>query len=235
MSDKELIGLKKLVFDANIKLVEKKLVVFTFGNVSAIDRKREIVAIKPSGVSYDQLRPEDIVLVDMDGNKIEEGLNPSSDTKTHLELYKSFEEIGGVCHTHSRFATVFAEALLPLRCLGTTHADYFYGNIPCTNPIPDESVKNDYEKETGKLIIDTFNILHLNYQDINACLVGCHGPFTWGKSADEAVFVSIMLEEISHQNLFVQLLNPSVKPIKKTLLDKHYKRKHGKSAYYGQQ
>ena len=234
MTDKKLLKLKKQVYDANMDLVKKNLVIFTFENVSSIERDSQVIAIKPSGVDYDKLKPEDIVLIDMDGNKIEKGLNPSSDTKTHIELYRAFENIKSICHTHSRFATVFAQALSPLKCFGTTHADYFYGDIPCTEPISDSSIDRDYEKEVGILIVDTFKALHINYQEVTACLVGCHGPFTWGMSADDAVFTSTILEEIARQNFYTQLLNISVKTIKKTMLDKHYKRKHGNSAYYGQ-
>jgi len=234
MKDKKFIKLKKQVYDANMDLVRYNLVIFTFGNVSAIDRDRGVIAIKPSGVDYNKLHPEDMALLDLNGNQLEKGLNPSSDTKTHIELYRAFKEIGGVAHTHSRFATVFAQAILPLKCLGTTHADYFYGDIPCTEPLPDSLIEKDYEQETGRHIINTFKSLGLNYQFIKACLVGCHGPFTWGESADDAVFKSAILEEIAMQNLYTHLLNPYVKSIKKTLLDKHYKRKHGKDAYYGQ-
>ncbi|MBM3705702.1 MAG: L-ribulose-5-phosphate 4-epimerase AraD [Actinobacteria bacterium] len=234
MKDKDIIKLKEQVYDANMALVRHKLVIFTFGNVSAIDRQKDVIAIKPSGVDYEKLKPQDMVLIDMDGNKLEEGLNPSSDTKTHIELYRAFENIRGVAHTHSRYATVFAQAILPIKCLGTTHADYFYGDIPCTEPITDSSIEGDYEKETGVLIIKTFKSLGLDYSHIKACLVGCHGSFTWGDSADDAVFASAILEEIAMQNLYTQLINPSVKSIKNTILDKHYKRKHGKDAYYGQ-
>jgi L-ribulose-5-phosphate 4-epimerase len=234
MKDMKLIKLKKQVYDANMDLVKKNLVIFTFGNVSAIDRDIQVIAIKPSGLDYNKLSPEDMVLIDLDGNKIEKGLNPSSDTKTHIELYRAFEEIGGVAHTHSRFATVFAQALISIKCFGTTHADYFYGDIPCTEPLPESLIEKDYEQETGRHIINTFKLLGINYHEIKACLVGCHGPFTWGGSADDAVFASAILEEIAIQSLYTQLLNPSVATIKKTLLDKHYKRKHGKDAYYGQ-
>ncbi|MBN1299123.1 MAG: L-ribulose-5-phosphate 4-epimerase AraD [Actinobacteria bacterium] len=234
MKDKNLIKLKEQAYAANMSIVRHNLVIFTFGNVSAIDRQKGVIAIKPSGVNYDKLKPQDMVLIDMDANKLEEGLNPSSDTRTHIELYRAFKEIGGVAHTHSSYATVFSQALLPLKCLGTTHADYFYGDIPCTEPVPDAAIEKDYEKETGVLIVETFKSLGLDYRHIKACLVGCHGPFSWGESADDAVFASAILEEIAMQNLYTQLINPYVKSIKKTLLDKHYKRKHGKDAYYGQ-
>ena len=234
MLDKKLIELKKSVYLANLKLVKENLIIFTFGNISGIDRERGIIAIKPSGVDYDKLTKEDIVLVNLNGEVIDGSLRPSSDTKTHLELYKAFVEIGGVAHTHSRYATVFAQAHLPIKCFGTTHADYFYRDIPCSKLISDEAIKRDYEKETGKLIIETFTTKKLDYNHIKACLVASHGPFTWGSNADEAVYMSIILEEVARQNFYTQLLNPSIKSIKKTLLSKHYQRKHGKNAYYGQ-
>ncbi|MBM3708831.1 MAG: L-ribulose-5-phosphate 4-epimerase AraD [Actinobacteria bacterium] len=234
MLDKKLIDLKKSVYSANMRLQEEKLVMFTFGNVSGIDRERQIVAIKPSGVDYNKLTYEDIVLVSLDGKIVHGNLNPSSDTKTHLKLYMEFLEIGGVAHTHSIFATAFAQAHLPIKCLGTTHADYFFGDIPCSKVITDKSIGRDYEEETGNLIIDTFRVRNLSYKDMKACLVASHGPFTWGSDAGEAVFISAVLEEIARLNIFTQLLNPSISSIRKTLLDKHYLRKHGKNAYYGQ-
>jgi len=234
MSDTDLKKLKEEVFKANLKLLEEKLVIFTFGNVSGINRKRNIIAIKPSGVDYSRLSPADMVLVSLDGKIIDSDLNPSSDTRTHLQLYRAFPEIGGVVHTHSRYATILAQACMPVRCLGTTHADYFYGDIPCTDVISDEAIRKDYEKETGSLIIDTFKRLGLDYKFMKACLVASHGPFAWGNSPDEAVFASLILEEIAMQNCFTRLLNPSIKSIKAVLLDKHYLRKHGKDAYYGQ-
>ncbi len=235
MLDKRLIKLKEAVYSSNLKLAEEDLVIFTFGNVSGIDREMEIVAIKPSGVDYNKLTPDQIVLVNLEGEVIDGDLRPSSDTKTHVKLYRSFKEIGGVAHTHSRYATVLAQAHLPVKCLGTTHADYFHGDIPCTEIISDKAIMKDYEGETGTLIIDTFVSKNLDYRSIKACLVASHGPFTWGVDADEAVFISIVLEEVARQNLYTQLLDPSISSIKKTLLDKHYKRKHGKNAYYGQQ
>jgi len=234
MSDKKLSDLKKEVYKANKRLVEEGLVIFTFGNVSGIDREQGIVAIKPSGVDYNKLSWQDIVLLNLEGQVVDGKLKPSSDTKTHLKLYREFPLIGGVVHTHSRYATVFAQAKLSIECLGTTHADYFYGEIPCTEFISDESIEKDYELETGTLIADTFNKANLDYMQIQACLVAGHGPFTWGSSAEQAVFVSILLEAIAEQNFYTQLLNPDIRPIKQKLLDKHYLRKHGKEAYYGQ-
>src|SRR4030066_2473721 len=227
-----LLKLKKEVHKANIRLYESGLVTSTFGNVSGMNRERSLVAIKPSGVPYETLTPGDIVLVDLGGNKIEGKLNPSSDTKTHLELYKAFADIGGVAHTHSTYATAWAQAVKDIPCLGTTHADFFYGEIPCTRIIEDNSILKDYELETGRLIVDTFG--SIDYHNVKAVLVACHGPFSWGDNAEEAVKISIALEEIAKTALYSIMINPSLKNIKKSLLDKHYLRKHGKCAYYGQ-
>ncbi|MCX6383729.1 MAG: L-ribulose-5-phosphate 4-epimerase AraD [Actinobacteria bacterium] len=234
MNNEKYLKLKDTVYEANMDLVSKGLVIYTFGNVSQIDRKTGIVAIKPSGVDYDKLSPDDIVLLDLLGNIIDSRLKPSSDTKTHLKLYSEFPEIGAVVHTHSRYATAFAQAKLPVKCLGTTHSDYFYGDIPCTDVIEDEMLVKDYEEETGNLIVHTFKAQNIDYHMMKACLVACHGPFTWGKDAEEAIFISVMLEEIAMQNYITYLLNPDISSIKKTLMDKHYFRKHGKNAYYGQ-
>jgi len=232
MSKARLEKLKKDVYKANMDLVKSNLVTGTFGNVSGIDRDSKIVAIKPSGVDYSKLSPKEIVLVGIDGNIVEGGLNPSSDTKTHIKLYKEFKDIGAVSHTHSRYATAWAQAKRPIPCLGTTHADYFYGEIPCTRVIDDNKIDKDYEEETGALIIDTFK--NIDYHNIKAVLVACHGPFAWGKDPKEAVSISVILEEIARMNYMSVLLNPSSENIKKSLLDKHYFRKHGKDAYYGQ-
>ena len=233
MTEKE--RLKRLsedVYRANMEIVEKGLVIFTFGNVSGIDRASGIVAIKPSGVDYGELSPANMVLLDLQGNIVEGDFNPSSDTKTHLKLYNAFEEIGGVVHTHSRYASSWAQARKSLPCFGTTHADYFYGEIPCTDVISDGSIAKDYEDETGALIVDTFR--EKDYRSIKAVLVACHGPFTWGKDVGEAVFISAVLEEVARMGFLSVTLNSDVKNIKQTLLDKHYLRKHGKDAYYGQ-
>ena len=232
MYKERLTKLKEDVWRANVELVERNLVIYSFGNASGIDRESGIVVIKPSGVDYKELSPENMVLVHLNG-VVETGqLNPSSDTRTHLELYKAFKDIGGVVHTHSRHATAWAQSKRSLPCLGTTHADYFYGEVPCTEVISDEQIKSDYEKETGTLIVDTFK--NIDYHEMKAVLVACHGPFTWGKDPQEAVFMSDMLEEIARMNLMSVLLNPEAGNIKKTLLDKHYLRKHGEHAYYGQ-
>ena len=227
--------LKKLredVFKANLELAKKGLVIHTFANVSGIDRESNIIAIKPSGVDYSKLSPKTMVLVDLNGNVVEGELSPSSDTKTHIKLYKEFRDIGGISHTHPRYATAWAQAKMPIPCLGTTHADYFYGEVQCTEVIRNEQIKKDYEEETGSLIIDTFK--NIDYHNIKAVLVSCHGPFTWGKDAKEAVYLSVILEEIAYINFMSVLINPNIKSIKKNLLDKHYLRKHGKDAYYGQ-
>jgi L-ribulose-5-phosphate 4-epimerase len=228
-----LLSLKKEVCKANISLFSSGLVTSTFGNVSGIDREKSLVAIKPSGVQYDRLTYKDIVVVDLEGNKVEGRLNPSSDTKTHLELYKSFPDIGGVAHTHSTYATAWAQAKKSIPCFGTTHADIFYGEVPCTKVISDSSISRDYEMETGKLIIDTFK--SRDYHNIRAVLVACHGPFSWGEDAEEAVRISIALEGLAEIALYSIIINPRLESTKKSLLDKHYLRKHGKGAYYGQE
>jgi len=234
VEDKELKDLKEKVLEANLELYKSNLVFFTFGNVSGVNRERRLIAIKPSGVDYSNLNLENMVLVSLDGSLITQGFNPSSDTKTHLVLYNSFSEIGGVAHTHSRFATIMAQSHTPISCLGTTHADYFYGEIPCTDIISDKSIISDYEHETGILIKNTFSKKNIDYKQMKACLVASHGPFTWGKDPSEAVFTSEVLEEIAIQNFYTRLLNPEIKSMKNTLIDKHYLRKHGKNAYYGQ-
>ncbi len=234
MQDKAIKELKEKVLEANIALYKSNLVFFTFGNVSGIDRERGVIAIKPSGVDYNSLTAENLVLVSLNGKIIDSTFNPSSDTKTHLVLYNSFPEIGGVAHTHSRYATIFAQSLISINCLGTTHADYFYGDIPCTEIISDEAINKDYEYETGVLIKDTLAHRKIDYKKMQACLVASHGPFTWGKDPIEAVFISGVLEEVALQNLYTRLMNPNVKAMKSTLLDKHYLRKHGQDAYYGQ-
>ena len=225
--------LKKKVFNANMKLSGSGLVISTFGNVPGIDRTAQVVAIKPSGIPYSQLKSDDMVLVSLSGEKIEEGSpNPSSDTDTHLELYRSFAGIGGVTHSHSNYATAFAQAKIAIPCLGTTHADYFYGPVPVSEVIDDRCINGDYELETGKLIVNTFK--NRDYKSMKACLIASHGPFTWGDDPDDSVEIAIMLENIAMLAYRSIVLEGSVKDIKKTLLDKHYQRKHGKDAYYGQ-
>ena len=225
--------LKNKVFKANMKLSGSGLVIATFGNVSGIDRTAQVIAIKPSGMEYSQMKEDDMVLLALSGEKIEEGSpNPSSDTDTHLELYRSFPGIGGVTHSHSNYATAFAQAKIAIPCLGTTHADYFYGPVPVSEVIEDRCINGDYELETGKLIVRTFK--NRDYRSMKACLVACHGPFTWGDDPDASVEVAIMLENIAMLAYRSLVLEGSAKDIKKTLLDKHYLRKHGKDAYYGQ-
>ncbi|MFH1905349.1 MAG: L-ribulose-5-phosphate 4-epimerase [bacterium] len=226
--------LKKQVYLANMEIYKRGLALYTWGNVSAIDREKQVIAIKPSGVAYENLKPEHMVLIDMKGNIIEGNYNPSSDTKTHLILYDKFQSIGAVVHNHSCYSTIFAQAMKNIPCLGTTHADQFYGEIPVTDIISDEHIKEDYETETGNLIVKTFSERKINPVEISAVLVASHGPFIWGKDIDSAVKNAVALEEIAKTALFTKLLNPNITPMKQTLLDKHYLRKHGKNAYYGQ-
>ena len=223
--------LKKQVCDANIRLKESGLITLTWGNVSQIDRKSGLVVIKPSGVSYDNMTPDDMVVVDLDGNVVEGKLNPSSDLPTHLELYKHFADIGGVTHTHSRWATIFSQACMPIPALGTTHADAFYGDVPCTRKLTPQEIEDAYEKNTGTVIVEAFK--DINPSDIPAVLVSSHGPFTWGKDANKSVENSIILEEVAMMAFNTVLLNQNA-CIQQELMDKHYFRKHGANAYYGQ-
>lgn len=225
--------LKESVYQANMMLPQYKLITFTWGNVSAIDHASKLVVIKPSGVEYSEMKVSDMVVVDLDGNVVEGKLRPSSDTATHIELYKASTDIGGIVHTHSRYATVWAQASLEIPALGTTHADYFYGNIPCTRSMTETEINGEYEKETGKVIIETFK--NKNFKDIPSVLVHSHGPFSWGKDAFNAVHNAVVLEEIAFMALHSKLLNNGVThQMQQVLLDKHYLRKHGKNAYYGQ-
>ena len=224
--------LKKSVCDANIELNERNLVIYSWGNVSAIDREEGIVGIKPSGVSYTDLAPDMIVLVDLDGNIVEGDLRPSSDTPTHLELYKNFHPIGGICHAHPMNATIWAQACRKIPCLGTTHADYFYGAIPVTEPMTKDEIQGDYELNTGRAIVRRF--AGLDPMKMPAALVANHGPFTWGKTADKAVEAMAILEEIAAMAINTLMINPNQTQISQALLDKHYLRKHGENAYYGQ-
>jgi L-ribulose-5-phosphate 4-epimerase len=225
--------LKDQVFKANLLLPKHQLVTFTWGNVSGIDREHERVVIKPSGVSYKTMKVEDMVVVDLSTGKVLEGdLKPSSDTPTHLELYKAFANIGGIVHTHSRWATSFAQAGRGLTPLGTTHADYFYGAIPCTRKMRPEEIKGEYEKETGKVIVETFT--DKSPDDIPGVLVYSHGSFAWGTDPLNAVHNAVVMEEIAFMNFHAQMLDPDIGPMQQELLDKHYLRKHGDSAYYGQ-
>ena len=225
--------LKKAVCDANIELYKQRLVICSWGNVSGIDRSKGIVAIKPSGLPYEELTPDKIVLLDLDGNIVEGDLNPSSDTPTHLELYRNFDSMGGICHTHSPVATMWAQACKEIPCFGTTHADYFYGPIPVTEVMVKDKIKSDYELNTGEVIVRRFE--NINPMEMPAVLVANHGPFTWGKTPDKAVEANVVLEQIATMALGTVTINPKQGPISKALLDKHYLRKHGENAYYGQQ
>lgn len=224
--------LKQEVLEANLCLPKYGLVVFTWGNVSAIDKSGKYVAIKPSGVEYDVLTRDDIVIVDLDGNVVEGKLNPSSDTPTHLELYRNFPNIKGIVHTHSRWATIFSQAKIDLNPFGTTHADYFYGKIPCTRLMNKNEIENDYELNTGKVIVETFK--DKDPMEIPAVLVASHGPFAWGKSAMDAVHQAVVLEEIAMMNWHSMMANKALETMQSDLLNKHFLRKHGKNAYYGQ-
>lgn len=223
--------LKQKVYEANMDLTRYGLVTFTWGNVSAIDRESGLFVIKPSGVDYDLLKPEDMVVMDLNGNKVEGKYNPSSDTPTHLELYKAFPEIGGVVHTHSTYATSWAQAGRSIPCYGTTHADYMYGEIPCARVLTQEEIDEGYEKNTGTIIIETFK--DKDPMAVPAVLCTNHGPFAWGKDAKEAVHNAVVLEEIAKMALFTEQLKPDVKPAPQRIQDKHYFRKHGANAYYG--
>ncbi|MCD7823980.1 MAG: L-ribulose-5-phosphate 4-epimerase [Oscillospiraceae bacterium] len=224
--------LKKEVWEANMLLPKYGLVTFTWGNVSGIDRESGLVVIKPSGVEYDTMKPEDMVVVNLDGKVVEGDLNPSSDTPTHVEFYKAFPNIGGVTHTHSSYATSFAQAGCGIPALGTTHGDYFYGEIPCTRKMTPEEIAGEYEKNTGLVIIETFK--DKDPDAIPAVLVHSHGPFTWGKNAVDSVHHAVILEECAKMAIRAYALNPELKPMQQELLDKHYLRKHGANAYYGQ-
>lgn len=226
--------LKQEVWEANLDLPRKGLVVYTWGNVSGIDRERGLVVIKPSGVEYDELKAEDMVVVDLEGNVVEGKYKPSSDTATHLELYKAFEEIGGIVHTHSSMAVSFAQAGKSINAMGTTHADYFYGAIPCTRGMSEDEIQGEYEAETGKVIVETLK--GMSPLDMPAVLVKEHGPFTWGKTPAEAVYHSVVLEEVSKMAFQSIVIGESRQvSMQQALLDKHYLRKHGSNAYYGQE
>lgn len=226
--------LKRQVLAANLSLPAYGLVTFTWGNVSAIDRQSGLVVIKPSGIAYEAMTLEDLVVVDLEGKVREGHRKPSSDTATHLALYRAFADIGGVVHTHSRNATIWAQAGQPIPALGTTHADYFYGDIPCTRPMSEAEIAGDYEGETGKVIIETFNQAGRDPQQVPGVLVYSHGPFAWGKDAADAVHNAVVLEEVASMAMATRQLAPAIAPMQPELLDKHFLRKHGKHAYYGQ-
>ena len=235
--------LRKQVWNANLELVRRGLVLYTWGNVSGKDPETDLVVIKPSGVDYDTLQPEDLVILDLEGNVIEGKYRPSSDTDTHLEIYRSFPKTGGVVHTHSTWAVIFAQAGLGIPALGTTHADYFYGTIPCTRHMKPEEIGGEnagqYELNTGKVIVETFQELGIDPMQIPAVLVREHGPFTWGKNADDAVYHAVVLEQLAmmaYHTAALRSVGAEVEQasMQQALLDKHYLRKHGKHAYYGQ-
>ena len=223
--------LKEKVCEANLELVKHGLVIFTWGNVSAIDRATGLVVIKPSGVSYENMKPSDMVVVDLDGKVVEGTLRPSSDTPTHVVLYRAFPEIGGVVHTHSTYATAWAQAGLDIPNIGTTHADYFHHDIPCTADMTEAEVKGDYEWETGNVIVKRFE--GMNPNDTPGVLVKNHGPFTWGKDAAEAVHNAVVLEQVAKMAFIAKTVNPNL-TMNPLLIEKHYSRKHGPNAYYGQ-
>ena len=225
-------ALKEAVWEANLELPARGMVTYTWGNVSGFDREKGLVVIKPSGVAYDALKVQDMVVVDLDGHVVKGSLNPSSDTPTHLVLYRAFKELGGIVHTHSTWATIWAQAGRGIPCFGTTHADYFYGEIPCTRLLSHEEIAGDYEKETGNVIVETFqgkNPLH-----IPGVLVQNHGPFSWGKDPQEAVHNGVVMEEVAKMAYGTRTLTPGRTAIQQELLDKHFLRKHGENAYYGQ-
>jgi len=228
--------LKQIVYEANMELPKYGLVTFTWGNVSAIDRENGLFVIKPSGVDYDKLHPEDMVVMDLEGNRVEGRYNPSSDTATHLELYKAFPQIGGIVHTHSAWATSWAQAGRGIPCYGTTHADYMYGEIPCLRCLTKEEIEGAYEQNTGLLIVDYFKDKEedRDVMAVPACLCKNHGPFCWGKDAMEAVHNAVVLEEVAKMAARCEMINPQAKPAPQELQDKHYLRKHGTNAYYGQ-
>lgn len=224
--------LKQAVLEANLELPKKGLVTYTWGNVSGIDRENNLIVIKPSGVPYEELRLEHLVVLDLDGKQIEGKLKPSSDTPTHLVIYKNFKDVGGIVHTHSRWATTWAQAGKAIPALGTTHADYFYGEVPCTRRMTAEEIQGEYEKETGNVIVETFR--GLNPVSMPGVLVNSHGPFAWGKDAFDAVHNAVVLEEVAMMAYHTCLLTPDIEEIAQVLLDKHFLRKHGADAYYGQ-
>ena len=226
--------LKQLLYEANMDLPKYGLVTFTWGNVSAIDREKGLFVIKPSGVPYEKLKPEDMVVLDLEGNKVEGKYNPSSDTPTHLELYKAFPEIGGVVHTHSSYATSWAQAGRSIPCYGTTHADYIYGEVPCVRCLTAEEIADAYEENTGHLIVNEFRRMNKDPMAVPAVLCKNHGPFAWGKDASEAVHNAVVLEEVAKMAYRAETINPDIAPAPQELQDKHYYRKHGANAYYGQ-
>ena len=226
--------LKKKVYEANMELPRYGLVTFTWGNVSGIDREKGLFVIKPSGVDYDKMTWEDMVFMDLEGNKVEGKFKPSSDTPTHLELYKAFPEIGGIVHTHSSYATSWAQAGRSIPCYGTTHADYIYGEVPCVRCLTKEEIEEAYETNTGHLIVNEFKRMNKDPMAVPAVLCKNHGPFAWGKDPMDAVHNAVVLEEVAKMAYRTEIINPQVQPAPNELQDKHYYRKHGANAYYGQ-
>ncbi len=224
--------LKQAVLEANLELPKKGLVTYTWGNASGFDRDKKLVVIKPSGIPYEQLKLEHLVVLNLDGERVEGDLNPSSDTETHLMIYRNHPEIGGIVHTHSRWATIWAQAGMGIPALGTTHADYFYGEIPCTRKLTEEEIAGEYEKQTGNVILETFEGKNISY--VPGVLVNNHGPFSWGKDALEAAHNAVVLEEVAMMAYHSFSLKPGLKKIDDALLDRHFLRKHGDKAYYGQ-
>jgi L-ribulose-5-phosphate 4-epimerase len=227
--------LKEVAYQSNMRLPELDLVLFTFGNASVADREREVFAIKPSGVPYDELNPGNIVIVDFDGNVVEGNMRPSSDTQTHAVLYKHWENIAGIVHTHSTYGTAWAQAQKDIPIMGTTHADHLTNDIPCAPPMPDEMIEGDYEEQTGYQIINALKDRDLSYEEVEMILVGNHAPFTWGKTAQKAVYNSAVLEEVAKMAYLALQINPDAPRLKDTLIKKHWERKHGDDAYYGQE
>ena len=226
--------LKRKVYEANMELPRRNLVTYTWGNVSGIDREKGLFVIKPSGVEYDELTPDDLVVMDLKGNQVEGKLNPSSDTKTHLVLYNAFENIGGIVHTHSPCAVGWAQAGEDIPCYGTTHADYFYGSIPCARHLTQAELDEDYELNTGNIIVETFRSRKIDPVAVPAVICHSHGPFTWGKDAAQAVYHAVVLEEVAKMAIFTRQVRASAAPAPQRIQDKHYMRKHGPNAYYGQ-
>ena len=226
--------LKQAVYEANLELPRRGLVTYTWGNVSGIDRERGLVVIKPSGVAYEDLTPETLVVLDLEGRIVEGDLNPSSDTKTHLELYRAFPALGGVVHTHSPYAVGWAQAGRDIPCYGTTHADYFHGPVPCARCLTREELDEDYEKNTGRVIVETFTQRGIDPVHLPAVICHSHGPFAWGKDPAQAVYHAAVLEEVARMALYTRLVSPDAAPAPGYLVEKHFSRKHGPNAYYGQ-
>lgn len=226
--------LKREVYEANMRLPELGLVLFTFGNASAVNRDEGVFAIKPSGVPYEQLKPEDIVIIDFDNEVVEGDMRPSSDTKTHAVLYRNWENIGGIVHTHSTYATAWAQSQTDIPIMGTTHADHLTEDVPCAPPMSDEMIAGDYEHQTGHQVLDCFKERGISYEEVPMVLLGNHAPFTWGKSVEKAVYNSAVLEEVAKMTYLARQINPEAPRLKDSLIKKHYERKHGSDSYYGQ-